>query len=227
MRIVLAAAVITLVLAGGAGAQSPTLFATVGPGFNIKLADSTGVTVSHLDPGTYTIQVDDKGDIHNFHLTGPGVDKATDIEQTGTFTWTVTFVDGRYHYQCDAHATQMNGDFTVGNPPPPPTTTTAPPPPAPKPAALRLAGSVGPGKTIALRRPGAKVRVAAVKAGVAVIVVSDRTAADNFHLTGPGVNKTTTKAGKGTFTWRLTLKKGVYRYRSDATPSLKGSFRAT
>ena len=71
------------------------------------------------------------------------------------------------------------------------------------------------------------MRVATVKAGAAVIVVRDRSATDNFHLTGPGVNRTTTKAGKGTFTWKLRLKKGVYRYRSDATPSLKGSFRVT
>ena len=70
------------------------------------------------------------------------------------------------------------------------------------------------------------MRLARVKAGAAVLVVADRSATDNFHLTGPGVNRTTTKAGKGTFTWKVRLKPGLYRYRSDATPSLKGSFRA-
>ena len=93
-----------LVLAGGAGAQSPTLFGTVGPGFTIKLSDASGNPVQSLDPGTYTIQIEDKADIHNFHLAGPGADKATDVEQTGTFIWTVTFVAGNYHYQCDPHA---------------------------------------------------------------------------------------------------------------------------
>ena len=39
------------------------------------------------------------------------------------------------------------------------------------------------------------------------------------------VNRATTKAGKGTFTWRLALKPGLYRYRSDATPTLRRSFR--
>lgn len=210
-----------LVLSGGAGAQGTTLNATVGPGFTIRLTDAAGNAVSNLAPGAYTIHVEDRSPEHNFHLTGPGVNQATDIEETGTFTWTVTFTDGRYHFQCDPHATTMNGDFTVGSAPPPPTTTT--PPPAPAPAA-RLAASVGPGKRIAVRRAGA--RVVRVKAGAVVLTVADRSAADNFHLVGPGVNRQTTRAGRGTVTWRLRLKPGLYRYRSDATPSLKGSFRA-
>jgi plastocyanin len=219
MRLVLTAAVAAavLVFASGAGAQSPTLFGEVGPGFQIKLSDASGNPVTHLDPGTYTIQVEDKADIHNFHLTGPGVDKATDIEQTGTFLWTVTFANGTYRYQCDPHFTTMRGTFTVGTPP-----ATPPPPPA---AAVKLSASVGPGKQIAVRRAGATVRVVTLKAGAAVVVVRDLSAADNFHLTGPGVNRKTTKAGKGTFTWKLALKAGLYRYRSDATVTLKGSFR--
>ena len=85
--------------------------------------------------------------------------------------------------------------------------------------------SVGPGKRIALARAGAAVRVASVKAGAATLRVSDRSPVDNFHLTGPGVNRATSRAGKATATWRLTLKRGRYLYRSDATPSLRGSFR--
>src|SRR5581483_5077723 len=111
MRIALPAlaALAAAVVVAGAGAQSPTLFGTVGPGFQIKLTDASGNAVKHLDPGTYTIQVDDKADIHNFHLTGPGVNEATDIEQVGTVTWTVTLADGTYRFQCDAHPTQMFG----------------------------------------------------------------------------------------------------------------------
>jgi hypothetical protein len=223
LRAALAAAATStalLVAVGGAGAQSPTLFGVVGPGFSIKLSDGAGSPVKSLDPGTYTIQVQDQSPEHNFHLTGPGVDKATDIEATGTVTWTVTVTDGRYHFQCDAHPTTMFGNFTVGAGTPPPTTTA--PPPA-KPAPVRLVGSVGPGKRISLTRAGA--RFASVRAGPAVIVVSDRSTADNFRLTGPGVNRATTKAGKTTVTWRVTLKKGRYAFRSDATPALKGSFR--
>jgi len=44
-----------------------------------------------------------------------------------------------------------------------------------------------------------------------VIVVKDTAADHNFHLTGPGVNKTTSVAGKATSTWTVTLKKGTYK----------------
>src|SRR5215475_5423550 len=132
VRIALAAGVCVAALAGagGAGAQSPMLFGVVGPGFSIKLSDAAGAPVRSLQPGTYTIQVQDMSPQHNFHLTGPGVDQATDVEQTGTVTWTVTFADGQYHFQCDPHSATMFGNFTVGTAPPPTTTT---PPPAAKP----------------------------------------------------------------------------------------------
>ena len=220
MRVALAAAVAVAVLgaAGGAGAQGQTLTGVVGPGFTIRLTDSTGAAVKHLDPGTYTIQVQDLSPEHNFHLTGPGVDQATDVETTGTVTWTVTFTDGSYHFQCDPHQTTMFGNFTVGNTPPP-----APKPPVAKP--VQLTGSVGPGKRIALTRAGAKLRVASIKAGAVVIRVSDRSATDNFHLIGPGVNRATTRLGKTTAAWRVKLKRGLYASRSDATPSRTGSVR--
>ena len=93
-------------------ATGSTLDATVGPGFTITLTQN-GNPVSTLTSGTYTINVDDKSDIHNFHLTGPGVDKSTDVSGTGTQTWTVTLQNGSYHFQCDPHAATMNGSFTV------------------------------------------------------------------------------------------------------------------
>lgn len=224
MRAVLAAvaAALLLTLAGGAGAQSPTVFGTVGPGFLIRLSDASGNPVKHLDPGTYTFQIEDQGNIHNFHLTGPGVDKATDIEQTGTFMWTVTLTDGIYHFQCDAHPSTMKGDFAVGTatlPPPP----TMPTPTGPKP--VNLSAKVGPGATIALKTAAGR-KVLSLKAGRAVITVRDLSAKDNFHLVGPGVNKLTSKPGKSKVIWRVTLKRGLYTYRSDATPRLRGSFRA-
>ena len=219
-----AALIALLVAVGGAGAQSPTLFGVVGPGFSIKLSDASGVPVKSLQPGTYTIQIQDLAPEHNFHLTGPGVDKATDVEGTGTFTWTVTLTDGTYHFQCDPHSTTMFGNFSVGSGTPPPTTTTTPPV-KPKPAPVRLLGAVGPGRRISLTRGGA--RLASVKAGPAVVVVNDRSASDNFHLVGPGVNRATTRAGRTTVIWRVTLKRGLYAYRSDATRTLKGSFRVS
>ena len=57
--------------------------------------------------------------------------------------------------------------------------------------------------------------------------VRDLTKKDNFHLTGPGVNKKTGVAFMGTVTWTLTLKDGTYSYRSDAHPALRGSLRVS
>lgn len=129
---------LTLVLAGLAAAVSVarsastdgTLQASVGPGYTIALTQN-GTKVANLDPGTYTIEVNDQSGIHNFHLTGPGVNQATDVEGTGSATWTVTFANGTYTYVCDAHPTQMRGTFTVGSAPAPTTTTTTNPAPAP------------------------------------------------------------------------------------------------
>jgi hypothetical protein len=90
-----------------------TLSASVGPGFEISLKDADGADVTTLPAGSYTINVDDQSDIHNFHLSGPGVDEATVVGETGMTTWDVTLEAGSYHFQCDPHASTMNGDFEV------------------------------------------------------------------------------------------------------------------
>jgi plastocyanin len=108
-------------------ATDGTLQATVGPGYSINLTQN-GVKVTHLDPGTYTIDVNDQADIHNFDLFGPGVKESTGVDTIGTTTWTVTFTDGTYKYVCDAHPASMSGKFTVGTVQT--TTTTSTPPPA-------------------------------------------------------------------------------------------------
>ena len=226
-----------LTLAGSAGAQNPTLFGTVGPGFSIRVVDGAGNRVTRIPPGTYTVQVNDLAAEHNFHLSGPaGFDMSTTVEGTGSATWTVTFQEGTYHYQCDPHFNTMKGDITVENgaplpapaPPPPTTTTTStPPPPAPPPPrpVRKLIGSVGPGATISLRFNGRKVTT--LKAGLVSITIADRSAKDNFRLKGLGVNRGTSKLGRGAATWRVTLKRGLYVYSSDATPTLRGAFRVT
>ena len=91
-----------------------TRFATVGPGFTITLKNKKGVVISHIRPGTFNIEVDDKSSVHNFHLTGQGVNKATTVSQITKVTWTVTFVAGKiYTYVCDPHSNTMKGQFTV------------------------------------------------------------------------------------------------------------------
>src|SRR5919109_1589688 len=138
------AAALVFALPGGARTAQTTLHGVVGPSFTISLTDDSGNRVTHLDPGTYTIDVKDQANIHNFDLQGPGVSQATDIEFVGSVTWTVTFTDGTYKYVCDVHTSIMHGSFTVG-------TVSSPPPPPPKPKAKKLLGSVGPGAKIAVR----------------------------------------------------------------------------
>jgi hypothetical protein len=60
--------------------------------------------------------------------------------------------------------------------------------------------------------------------GTYLFVVADRSSADNFHLTGPGVNRKTGVAGKGTVRWTVRLRKGGYAYRSDAHAKLRRNF---
>jgi hypothetical protein len=112
----LAAASLLLVLPAETHATNPQLTATVGPGFTISLVDANNHQVTSLPAGTYDITVHDNANIHNFHLTGPGVDQATGISETGTFSWTVTFSVGSYHFQCDVHPVELHGDFTVTAP---------------------------------------------------------------------------------------------------------------
>ena len=94
-------------------ASGTTLSGSVGPGFEISLKDANGADVTTLSAGTYTNNVDDQSDIHDFHLSGPGVDEATEVGTTGMTTWDVTLEAGSYHFQCDPHSSQMNGDFEV------------------------------------------------------------------------------------------------------------------
>jgi hypothetical protein len=204
-----------LLTAGVGGAESIPLTAVVGTddGFTISLADASGSRVTKVDPGTYTIHVSDRSDIHNFHLSGRGVNESTGVEGKEEVDWTVTFVEGRYVYVCDAHPTTMGRSLTVGNP-------------ASEPEPGELEGRVGPGSTITLKRRGIRVRTLA--SGRYRLEVRDRARRDNFHLTGPGVNRRTGVRFTGTVRWTLRLRAGsTYRYRSDAHPRLHGVLKTT
>jgi alpha-D-ribose 1-methylphosphonate 5-triphosphate synthase subunit PhnH len=202
-RILLAAAVAAMFLPSTlARADNPRLVATVGrnDSFTISLRDSSGNPVTHLDAGTYDIEVHDLSETHNFRLHGPGVEQATDIGSKEDVVWTVALADGKYRFECSAHASVMNGWFTVG--------TVAPTP---------LAAAVGPKRTIT-------VKPKIVEVGPATLTVNDRSRTDNFHLTGPGVNKKTGIAFRGRVTWNFSLQPGSYTYRSDKHKRLRGSF---
>jgi plastocyanin len=204
-------AAVLLPASAQSAATATQLNVTVGPGFSIKVADANGQTVSQLDPGDYSITIKNLSPSaeHNFHLTGPGVNMASAFDNV-TVTWDVTLVDGLYKYQCDAHPTIMKGSIRVGAAPPPP--------PAPK----KLTARVGPKKTISLKKGASAVK--SLVAGRYKILVSDATKADNFHLSGPGVNKKTGVKTKSSATWNVTLKPGKYTFRSDATKKLRRTF---
>jgi plastocyanin len=87
-----------------------TLNGSVGPGFDISLDGTDGLTA-----GSYTLVVNDQSSAHNFHLTGPGgVDVSTSVEETGEKSFDIELQAGEYTFVCDPHASQMNGSFTVG-----------------------------------------------------------------------------------------------------------------
>ena len=86
-----------------------TLNGSVGPGFDISLDGTDGLTA-----GSYTLVVNDQSDQHNFHLTGPGVDVSTEVSETGEKSFDIQLQAGEYKFVCDPHSSQMNGSFTVG-----------------------------------------------------------------------------------------------------------------
>ena len=208
---------------GGATPQQATkLHARVGPGFTISLSTEAGARVTSLDPGTYEIQVDDMSEEHNFHLTGPGVDRSTEIGDVGTQEWTVTLRDGTYRYVCDPHQGTMRGSFTVGTVAPPPVT----PPSSAITSKTKLRLTSGPGFAISLRTAGGKA-VRSMRTGTYTVTVSDRSRAHNAHVVAPGYNRRTTVPFVGTQTWKVKLARvGTLRFLCDPHASqMRGSAR--
>ena len=83
---------------------------------------------------------------------------------------------------------------------------------------MKLAAIVSSAGAVSLAK-GAKVTT--LSAGVYRVVVRDRAAGANFHLTGPGVDRKTSITRKSSTTWRVTLKSGRYTYQSDTTPKAR------
>jgi plastocyanin len=107
------AAITAAAVLASAQAATPVLKGEVGPGFTIEVTKA-GKDVKMLKAGTYRIKIEDKSDIHNFHLIGRGVNKSTAISFVGDKTWKITLKPGTYTYQCDPHAFNgMKGTFKV------------------------------------------------------------------------------------------------------------------
>ena len=100
-------AILSLAVPTYAATNTSTLIGTDGPGFTITMSKTT------VKAGAYTIIIHDKSNIHNFHLTGPGVNKLTSTPWVGTKTWTVKLTKGAYRFVCDPHAAIMKGVLRV------------------------------------------------------------------------------------------------------------------
>jgi len=94
-------------------ASGTALKGTVGPGFDISLTTADGQELGTLSPGSYELEVEDLASIHNFHLTGPGVDVKTEVAEEETENFTIELQAGTYEFVCDPHASTMNGSFEV------------------------------------------------------------------------------------------------------------------
>ena len=104
-----------LIATGNALAASPkTVTGTVGPGFTIGLA-MHGKKVAKLRAGTtYRFIMRDRSSIHDFHLSGPGLNRVlTIVPFTGTKSFVLRLRKGRYRFVCDPHAGIMHGRFLV------------------------------------------------------------------------------------------------------------------
>ncbi|MGH3002492.1 MAG: plastocyanin/azurin family copper-binding protein [Gaiellaceae bacterium] len=112
MKLVALAALIAALAVPSALAATPTLKGVVGPGYTITLTQN-GKKVTKLKPGTYVFKISDKASTHNFHLTGPGVNKMTTVQSKGSYTWKLKLKKGTYRYVCDPHRTFMKGSFKV------------------------------------------------------------------------------------------------------------------
>ena len=205
MRILLVAGLFLAALVPSATADdTPTkLVGVVGPEFKIDLQYPDGTHVQSLRAGKYEILVHDNSDIHNFVLGSKTTNQRlfqTEVPFVGDQTFTIDLPVGLYAYACSPHFDVMNGSFIVTAAPPPVTTTKA------------LTAKVD-ARTASLSQKTAA-------AGRYHITVTDRSKTRNFHLVGPGVNKTTGKPFMGRVTWTVQLQAGTYRFGAD--PRLTG-----
>ena len=116
-RYLLVAAVAAAALAAtgsGMAASAKTVTGTVGPGFTIGLA-THGKKVAKLKAGTtYRFVIRDRSSIHDFHLSGPGLNRVlTSVPFTGTKSFVLRLRKGNYRFVCDPHSGIMHGRFKV------------------------------------------------------------------------------------------------------------------
>jgi hypothetical protein len=104
---------IAIAIAAPAAAAPKTVQGSVGPGFTIEL-ELGGRKVTRLTQGPYRFVINDRSSIHDFHLTGPGLNRIlTTVDFVGTKSVVLTLKKGVYKYVCDPHSELMHGSFRV------------------------------------------------------------------------------------------------------------------
>jgi plastocyanin len=108
------AAAALAVTSGSMAASAKTVNGTVGPGFTITLT-MQGKKVTSLKAGTaYRFVISDRSDIHDFHLSGPGLNRVlSSVEDIGTKSFVFRLKKGTYRFICDPHSPIMHGSFRV------------------------------------------------------------------------------------------------------------------
>jgi plastocyanin len=108
------AAVALAATGSSSAATAKTVNGTVGPDFTIGLT-MQGKKVTKLRAGKpYRFVISDRSDIHDFHLSGPGLNRVlTSVEDTGTKSFLLRLKKGSYRFVCDPHSGIMNGRFQV------------------------------------------------------------------------------------------------------------------
>lgn len=89
------------------GDRLPRIQGVVGPGFDIS------INVDSVPAGRYKLVVRDKSTIHNFHISGTGIDEETSVPETGKQVFRVNLVPGRYKIVCDPHSDSMRTRLKV------------------------------------------------------------------------------------------------------------------
>jgi hypothetical protein len=104
----IAGALLVTLPAPPASAARTTLRGSVHDDFDsLRVGDRT---VTH---GRYRIVVRDASTMHNWHISGEGVDKRTTVGGTGRWVWKVRLRPGTYKIVCDPHHQQMKLRLTV------------------------------------------------------------------------------------------------------------------
>ena len=74
-----------------------------------------GKKVTRLKAGTaYRFVIRDRSSIHDFHLSGPGLNRVlTSVPLTGTKSFVLRLRKGSHRCVCDPHSGIMHGRFNV------------------------------------------------------------------------------------------------------------------